>query len=75
MGGAEVSTIVTEQELLTLFRLKQRAALRRHLRKSGIPFKEPHGVIFTTTGAIDASMVGHAKKKATPNWNAGHASD
>ena len=70
-----MSAIVTEAELLAMLKLKQRAALRRHLRKAGIPFKEPNGVIFTTTGALDASMVGHAKKKATPNWNAGHASD
>lgn len=65
-----MSTIVTAQELMTLFRLKQRAALRRHLRKSGIPFKEVNGVIFTTQNTLDAAMVGHAKKKkAGVNWD------
>lgn len=53
----------------------QKAALRRHLRRAGIPFKELNGRILTTQSALDAAMVGHAKKKATPNWNAGHASD
>lgn len=43
--------------------LRQKAALRKALRRAGIPFKECAGVIFTTQGALDASMVGHAKNK------------
>lgn len=68
--------ILTQERLMEITGLRQRAALRRHLRKAGIPFKEVRGVLFTTQGALDAAMVGHAKKaKNTPNWNAGHASD
>ena len=68
-------SIIEEPRLMKLARVTQRAALRRHLRKAHIPFKELNGRIFTTQAALDAAMVGRAKKKATPNWNAGHASD
>lgn len=55
---------------------RQKAALRRHLRRAGIPFKEPNGRILTTQSALDAAMVGHAKKKKTePNWDAINARD
>lgn len=67
-------SIITEARLLEITGSKRRADLRKRLRRAGIPFKEC-GTIFTTQGALDASMVGHAKKKATPNWDAGHASD
>jgi len=72
-----VDGILTQERLMEITGLRQRAALRRHLRKAGIPYKEVRGVIFTTQGALDAAMVGNANKKAKniPNWNAGHASD
>jgi hypothetical protein len=63
--------IVTQQQLMELVRCGQKAALRRHLRGAGIPFKEVNGVIFTTIGALDAAMVGHAKKQNRgPNLDA-----
>lgn len=64
--------IITQQRLLELLGLKQKAALRRHLKQAGIPFKEPRGVIFTTQGALDAALVGNAKKKNhddEPRWD------
>ena len=62
---------------MALARCSQKAALRRHLRKAGIPFKELNGRILTTQGALDAAMVGHAKKKkaSEPNWSALDAGD
>jgi hypothetical protein len=63
--------IVTQDKLLELAGLRQKAALRRHLRKACIPFKEMNGRIFTTQAALDAAMVGNAKtKRAEPNFGA-----
>ncbi len=72
-----MDSIIEQSRLAELLKLKpnQKAALRRALRRAGIPFKEARGVIFTTQAVLDASMVGNAKKKNTPNWNAGHARD
>ncbi len=76
MSAAASDTIITEERLLEVTGLKQRAALRRHLRRAGVPFKQINGRLLTTQGALDASMVGNAKKtKATPNWNAGNGRD
>ena len=60
-GEAEAVSVITQAQLMELTGLRQRAALRRHLRRAGIPYKEVRGVIFTTEGALDAAMVGHAK--------------
>lgn len=67
-----MDSIITQERLMEVTGIRQKAALRRHLRKAGIPFKEPNGRIFTTQGALDAAMVGNAKKKKTvePNWGA-----
>jgi hypothetical protein len=67
----EVAGILSERQLLKLAGLTQRAALRRHLRKSCIPFKELNGRIFTTQAALDAAMVGREKnQKRGPNLDA-----
>lgn len=56
---------------MTLAGTRQKAALRRHLRRAGIPFKELNGNILTTQNALDAAMVGHAKKQNRgPNLDA-----
>jgi len=62
--------MIGQDELLKLTGLSQRAALRRHLKKAGIPFKELNGRILTTEEAITASLVGRAKKKTQPNFSA-----
>jgi hypothetical protein len=63
--------IVTQAQLLKLAGLSQKAALRRHLRKACIPFRELNGRIFTTQAAIDAAMVGREKnQKRAPNLDA-----
>lgn len=64
-------TIIEQERLMQITGAKQKAALRRYLRKAGIPFKEPNGRIFTTQGAIDAVLVGRGKKTKTtePNWD------
>lgn len=62
---------MTQERLLELAGLTQKAALRRHLRKAHIPFRELNGRIFTTQAALDAAMVGREKKKAgAPNLDA-----
>lgn len=58
-------TILTQEALLELTGLKQKAALRRHLRREGIRFCELGGRITTTEQAITDSLAGHAKKKTT----------
>ena len=65
-------TIVTQDELLKLADVQegQRAALRRHLKKARIPFKELNGNIFTTEEAITATLVGRAKEKSGPDLEA-----
>ena len=62
--------VLTQDRLLELTGLRQKAALRRHLRKAGVPFREIGGRILTTEDAITASLAGHAKKKKGPNWEA-----
>ena len=63
--------IVTQDKLLELAGLRQKAALRRHLRKACIPFKEMNGRIFTTQAALDAAMVGREKNRTKgPNLDA-----
>jgi hypothetical protein len=63
--------ILTEEDLMALSELKQRAALRRHLRRAGIPFRELGGRITTTVEAFNATLVGRGKNKKTePNFGA-----
>lgn len=48
--------------------LKQKAALRRHLKRAGVPFREIGGTILTTEEAFTAALVGREKKtKRGPN--------
>jgi len=64
-------TILTQEALLALTGLKQKAALRRHLRRAGIPFKELNGRILTTQTALDAALVGREKnQKRGPSLDA-----
>lgn len=66
-----MDSIIEQARLMELTGLRQKAALRKALRRAGIPFKECAGVIFTTQGALDAAMVGHAKnQKRGPNLDA-----
>lgn len=67
--------IVSQDELLQLTGLRQKAALRRHLRRAGIPFREIGGRITTTVAAFDAALIGREKKKNEPNWGATDARD
>lgn len=63
-----MDSILTEERLMELAGLRQRAALRRHLRKAGIPYRELGGRITTTVEAFNATLVGREKKKAgAPN--------
>jgi hypothetical protein len=67
-----MDNIIPQSRLMELTGLRQKAALRKALRRAGIPFKECAGVIFTTQGALDASMVGRAKKNETRGPNFEH---
>ena len=63
--------VLTQDRLLELTGLRQKAALRRHLRKAGVPFREIGGRILTTEEAFTAVLSGHGKKKkAGPNLDA-----
>jgi hypothetical protein len=70
MGG-----VLSQEMLLKLTGLHQKAALRRHLKRAGIPFREIGGRILTTEEAFTATLVGRGKKKKEPNWDALNASD
>ncbi len=61
--------MIGQDELMDLAGLKQKSALRRHLKKAGIPFKEINGRILTTEEALTASMIGRARKKTQPNFS------
>ena len=50
--------------------LKQTAAIKRALKKAGLPFKETNGRLFSTEEAWTAAQVGRAKKKKGPNFEA-----
>lgn len=64
-------TVLTQDDLLRICNLKRKADLRRHLRKAGIPFREPGGQITTTEEAFTAILVGRGRsKKPEPNWAA-----
>lgn len=67
-------TVLSHEQIQKLIGLKQLAAMRRHLRRAGIPFKEVNGRILATEEAF-GPRGGREKKKTEPNWSAGHASD
>lgn len=68
--------LISQERLMDLTGLRQKAALKRHLRKAGIPYREVNGRILTTEAAMTATMVGKdAKKKKGPNWGALDAGD
>lgn len=66
-----MSGVLGQDRLFELTGLRQKAALRRHLKRAGIPFRELGGRILTTEEAFTATLVGRAKKKnAEPNFGA-----
>ena len=61
--------IITQERLMEITGLRQKAALRRHLRKAGVPFLEINGNIFTTEDALTDRLAGRrARKKTQPRW-------
>jgi len=62
--------MIDQDELMNVAGLKQKSALRRHLKKAGIPFKELNGRIITTEEALTASLIGRAKPTRGPNFAA-----
>jgi hypothetical protein len=63
--------ILTQDKLLEITGLRQKAALARHLRKAGIPYRELGGRITTTVEAFNATLVGREKNKGRgPNLDA-----
>lgn len=63
--------MLAQERLFELTGLRQKAALRRHLRKAGVPFKEIAGKIVTTEEAFTAALVGRgAKRKSRIRWDA-----
>jgi hypothetical protein len=65
-----VSTILTQSQLFELTGLRQKAALRRHLRRAGVPYREIGGRILTTEEAFTATLVGRGKPTKGPNLDA-----
>ena len=55
--------IIGQERLMELTGLRQKAALRRWLRKAHIHFHEINGRILTTEEAFNAPLVGRAKKQ------------
>lgn len=66
-----MDSILTQEMLMKVTGLRQRAALRRHLKRAGIPYRELGGRITTTIEAFNATLVGREKKKTgAPNLDA-----
>ena len=59
--------VIDQDELLKLAGLKRPGALKRHLKRAGIPFKVLNGNIMTTEEALTSSLVGRAKPTKGPN--------
>jgi hypothetical protein len=71
MAEGNLDGILTQERLMELAGLRQKSALRRHLRKAGIPFREIGGRILTTVEAFNATLVGREKNKGRgPNLDA-----
>lgn len=66
-----MDSILTQEMLMKVTGLRQRAALRRHLKRAGIPYRELGGRITTTVEAFNATLVGRAKNKEPwrPNFD------
>lgn len=65
-----IGSVLEHEDLLRLTGLKQKSALRRHLRRAGVPFKEIAGRISTTEQAYTEALRGRAKNKKTePNFD------
>lgn len=63
--------VLTQDRLMEVTGLRQKAALRRHLKRAGIPFRELGGRITTTVEAFNATLVGREKNKHKgPNFDA-----
>lgn len=63
--------VLAQERLFELTGLRQKAALRRHLRRAGVPFKEIAGKIMTTEEAFTATLVGRGtKRKSRIRWDA-----
>ena len=68
IGKRTSSAIIDHDELSAMTGLSQTAALKRHLRKAGILYKEANGRLFMTTDALTQSIMGRAKRRRTePN--------
>ena len=63
--------ILTQERLMEVTGLRQKAALRRHLKRAGIPYRELGGRITTTVEAFNATLVGRGNaKRKEPNLGA-----
>ena len=62
--------VLSQSRLFELTGLRQKAALRKHLRRAGVPFREINGRILTTEEAFTATLIGRAKKTRGPNLEA-----
>jgi hypothetical protein len=63
--------LVDHNQLQNLTGLQQTAAMRKQLKRQGIPFRVTRGGrLWTTWDAINSTLVGHAKKKTGPNLDA-----
>ena len=66
-----MDAILTQERLMELSGLRQKAALRRHLKRAGIPYRELGGRITTTVEAFNATLVGRGNtKRKEPNLGA-----
>lgn len=55
--------IIEQDRLMDVVGVRQKAALRRHLKAARIRFHETNGRIWTTEEALNAPLVGREKKE------------
>jgi len=65
-----IGSVLEQEDLMRLTGLRQKAALRRHLRKAGIRFTELGGRISTTEQAFNDALAGRGQKNKInePIW-------
>ncbi len=62
--------MIKHEEIQEALGLKQTGAMKRALKKAGLPFKEVNGRLLAMNDAWTAAQVGRAKKKKGPNFEA-----
>ena len=62
--------LINHEHIQEVTGLKQTGAMKRALKKAGLPFKEANGRLFSTEEAWTAAQIGRARGKKRPDFEA-----